>query len=170
VGSPDALGGPANFVGFVRYGVVVGDPGLPEDSDVTITSSLSDVRCRPAGASCGSANTAGPADYTGEVRATVGLRMTDRWNAVAAGGGTDAGTGSVSLARSFPCAPTASTSTGSSCTLTTSANAISPGLVLDTKRAIWQTNQVQVYDGGPDGDADTTAGDTLFAVQGIFVP
>ena len=62
-------------------------PGLPEDSDVAITSSMSDVRCRPAGASCGSANAAGPADYTGEVRATVGLRMTDRWNAVAPGGG-----------------------------------------------------------------------------------
>jgi hypothetical protein len=30
--------------------------------------------------------------------------------------------------------------------------------------------QVQVYDGGPDGDADTPAGDTLFAVQGIFIP
>ena len=82
--------------------------------------------------------------------------MTDRWNAAAPGGGTDAGTGqSVSLARSFPCAPTASTSTGSTCTLNTSANAIVPGLVKDTKRAIWQMDQVQVYDGGPDGDADT---------------
>jgi len=171
VGTPDANGGGASFVGFVRYAVDVGVPGLPEDSDVRITSSLSDVRCRPAGASCGAANAAGPADYTGEVRAAVVLRMTDRWNGVAAGGGTDAGTGqSVSLARSFPCAPTASTSTGSSCTLSTSANAIVPGLVLDTKRAIWQMDQVQVYDGGPDGDADTTAGDTLFAVQGIFVP
>ena len=171
VGTPDALGGSASFVGFVRYAVDVGSPGLPEDSDVTITSSMSDVRCRPAGASCGTANAAGPADYTGEVRAAVVLRLTDRWNAVAAGGGSDAGTGqSVSLARSFPCAPTASTGTGSSCTLSTTANAIVPGLVLDTKRAIWQMEQVQVYDGGPDGDADTTAGDTLFAVQGIFVP
>ena len=29
------------------------------------------------------------------------------------------------------------------------------GLVLDAKRAIWQMDQVEVYDGGPDGDADT---------------
>ncbi len=171
MGSPDALGGAANFLGFVRYAVVAGTPGPPEDSDVVITSSLSDVRCRPTGASCGSANAAGPADYTGEVRATVELRMTDRWNAVAPGGGIDAATGeSVSLAKSFPCAPTASTSTGSSCTLTTAANAIVPLLVRDTKRAIWQMGQVQVYDGGPDGDADNTAGDTLFAAQGVFVP
>ena len=34
VGTPDALGGAASFVGFVRYAVDVGTPGLPEDSDV----------------------------------------------------------------------------------------------------------------------------------------
>ena len=171
VGTPDALGGGANFSGSVRYSVVVGLPGPPNDSDVKITSSLSDVRCRPAGASCGGANAAGPADYTGEVRATFALRMTDRWNTGAPGGGTDVATGQgASFASSFPCTPTASTATGASCTLSTTANAIVPGLVLDTQRAIWQMEQVQVYDGGPDGDADTTAGDTLFAVQGIFVP
>ena len=76
----------------------------------------------------------------------------------------------VSLARSVPCAPTATTATGSSCTLTTTANAIVPGLVKDSKRAIWQIDQVRVNDGGADGDADTTAPNTLFATQGIFVP
>ena len=171
VGSPDALGGAANFVGFVRFAVQAGGLGLPEDSNVTFNSSLVDVRCRPATPSCGAANTGGPADYTGELLATVQVRMTDRWNAAAPGGGPDAGTGQeVSLSRSFPCAATASTSTGSTCSLTTSMNAIIPGLVKDTKRAIWQMGQVQVYDGGPDGDADTPAGDTLFAVQGVFIP
>jgi hypothetical protein len=171
VGSPDAFGGAPNFVGSVRYAALVGVPGAPDDSDVKITSSLADVRCRPAGANCGSANAAGPADYTGELRATVEIRMTDRWNATAAGGGTDPATGQeVALSRSFACGQTANTATGSSCTLTTTANAVVPGLVKDAKRAIWQLGQVQVYDGGPDGDADTTAGDTLFAVQGIFIP
>jgi hypothetical protein len=171
VGTPDALGGGANFSGWIRYSVVVGLPGPPADSDVRITSSLSDVRCRPAGASCGGANAAGPADYTGEVRATFALRMTDRWNTGAPAGGSPVATGQgTSFASSFPCAPTASTATGASCTLSTTANAIVPGLVLDGQRAIWQMDQVQVYDGGPDGDADTPAGDTLFAVQGIFVP
>jgi hypothetical protein len=28
---------------------------------------------------------------------------------------------------------------------------------------------IQVFDGGPDGDADTP-GDSLFATQGVFVP
>jgi hypothetical protein len=171
VGTPDAFGGAANFIGFVRYVAYAGIPGPPEDSDVTITWSLADVRCRPAAPTCGTVNSGGSADYAGELRTTVELRMTDRWNAVAPGGGSDPATGQeVSFGRSFACGQTASTSIGSSCSLTTTANAILPGLVKDTKRAIWQMGQVQVYDGGPDGDADTPAGDTLFAIQGIFVP
>jgi len=35
---------------------------------------------------------------------------------------------------------------------------------------IAQIDQLQVFDGGPDGLAVTTAGNTLFAVQGIFAP
>jgi hypothetical protein len=31
-------------------------------------------------------------------------------------------------------------------------------------------DQVKVYDGGPDEDADTSADNSLFAVQGVFVP
>ena len=38
------------------------------------------------------------------------------------------------------------------------------------RRAIWQLGRVEVYDGGPDGDANTPAGDTLFATQGVFIP
>jgi hypothetical protein len=30
--------------------------------------------------------------------------------------------------------------------------------------------EMQVYDGGPDEDADTAGDNALFAVQGIFVP
>ena len=171
VGTPDALGGAANFIGFVRYVVFAGVPGPPEDSDVGITVSLTDVRCRPGAPTCGTVNSGGTADYSGELRSSVDIRLTDRFNATAPGGGADAATGQeFSLARSFACAQTASTSIGSSCSLATTADAIAPGLVLDTKRAVWQMGQAQVYDGGPDGDADTPSGDTLFAIQGIFVP
>jgi hypothetical protein len=45
-----------------------------------------------------------------------------------------------------------------------------PGAVLEGKRAIWQLDQVKVYDGGSDGLASTTADNTLFMDQGIFVP
>jgi hypothetical protein len=41
--------------------------------------------------------------------------------------------------------------------------------VKDTKRAIVEIQQIQVTDGGPDGVA-TTSPNTLFGVQGIFIP
>ena len=44
-----------------------------------------------------------------------------------------------------------------------------PGIAREGKRAIWELSQVQVFDGGADGDADT-ADNTLFAVQGTFAP
>jgi hypothetical protein len=171
VGSPDALGGAASFTGFMRYQVLVGAPGPPDDSEVYLDASLADVRCRPTGNRCGTANSGGPADYSGELRAAVTLRMTDRWNATAAGGGPDSATvQEVPLEASFACAQTASTSIGSSCTLSTSALALVPGLVKDGKRAIWEMDRSRIYDGGADGDGDTPGDNTLFAVQGIFVP
>jgi hypothetical protein len=171
VGSPDALGGVANFTGFLRFRVLVGAPGPPDDSEVYLNASLADVRCRPTGSRCGGANSGGAADYSGELRAAVTMRMTDRWNAPVAGGGSDAATvQEVPLEASFACGQTASTSIGSSCTLATSAQALVPGLVKDTKRAIWEMDRSRVYDGGADGDGDTPGDNTLFAVQGIFVP
>ena len=43
-------------------------------------------------------------------------------------------------------------------------------LTTEGQRAVWELGQVQVYDGGADGDADTTGDNTLFAVQGTFTP
>jgi hypothetical protein len=37
-------------------------------------------------------------------------------------------------------------------------------------RAIWQLGEVQVQDGGEDGEGATTTDNTLFLKQGIFVP
>ena len=54
--------------------------------------------------------------------------------------------------------------------MTTGANAVVPGLVQGAKRAIWEMGQVQVLDGGPDGDVDTATGNTVFARQGVLVP
>jgi hypothetical protein len=44
-----------------------------------------------------------------------------------------------------------------------------PGAVVEGKRSIWQLDKVQVLDGGSDGVA-STAGNTLFATQALFVP
>ena len=52
-----------------------------------------------------------------------------------------------------PCAATADTSIGSTCAISTSANAVVPGSVQTGSLAIWQLGQVQVYDGGAKGTA-----------------
>ena len=170
IGSPDANGAGANSVGFIKLSVKVGVPGPPEDSDVNITASATDIRCKAGVAACGSANAADGADYTGELEGTAQIRISDHFNAVAPGGGTDPAT---VIDIPFPvitgCVATASTAIGSTCAITTTANAVVPGSVKDGKRAIVEIGQLQVFDGGPDGVAATDP-NTLFSVQGIFIP
>ncbi len=177
VGSPDANGAAANSVGFIRIAVIAGAPGPPEDSDVSIVSNATDIRCKAGVAACGSANAADGADYTGEVQGNAQIRIIDHWNAVAPGGGPDAATMiDIPFPVNAPCTATGSTAIGSTCAVTTTANAVigGPGpwadpAVKDTKRAIVQISQLQVTDGGTDGVVATTP-NTLFGVQGIFIP
>lgn len=174
VGTPDAFGGTANFTGSFYIGVVVGVPGPPDDSDVYVKMDLTDVRCVPAGALCGTANAAGPADYSGEVAFKYGIRFTDHYNAVAPGGGVDPATmqdATISLdPGAIACAGTASTSIGSTCSVYTSYNAFHPGLIKDGKRLNEEIFDFRVYDGGADGDANTTGDNTDFLRPGIFIP
>ena len=67
------------------------------------------------------------------------------------------------------CAATPDTGTGGTCAADTTANAVVPGAIKETLRSSWELGAVKVYDGGADGAAGTP-GNTLFAVQGIFVP
>ena len=69
-----------------------------------------------------------------------------------------------------PCAPTASTAVASVCDLASDLDALVPGATPERTRAIWALDQVRVYDGGPDEDADTEGDNALFAVQGVFIP
>jgi hypothetical protein len=53
----------------------------------------------------------------------------------------------------------------------TSVDAVADGeFAREGKRAVWGLWNISVFDGGPDGDADTTGDNTLFAVQGLFAP
>jgi hypothetical protein len=170
VGTPDANGAPANMIGSVRLDVKVGVPGPPEDSDVLINASVTDVRCKAGTTACGNANAADGADYTGQLQGNATIRISDHDNAIAPGGGTDAAT-VVDIPFPVPaqCVNTASTSEGGLCTANTSANATVPGSVKDTKRGNVEIGQITITDGGPDGQ-NGTAPNTLFAVQGIFIP
>ncbi len=170
VGEITANGAAANAEGYVKLSVIVGVPGPPDDSDVAITSNATDVRCKAGTTACGAGNAADGADYTGEMQGNATIRISDHFNAIAAGGGTD---GATVVDIPYPiaaiCTSTASTSIGSTCTASTSANAAVPGAVKDGKRAIVEVGQILINDGGPDGIVGT-APNTLFAVQGIFIP
>ena len=69
----------------------------------------------------------------------------------------------------MPCTATGDTTIGSTCAVATTADAVTPGVIKEGMRAIWQLGQVQVLDGGADGVASTTP-NTVFARQGVFVP
>ena len=67
------------------------------------------------------------------------------------------------------CVNTASNTIGGLCTVTTSANGAVPGAVKDGKRAVVEVGQININDGGPDGNT-ATGPNTRFATQGIFIP
>jgi hypothetical protein len=149
----------------VKLSVINGNAATTADeADVRYTVSINDVRCKPGAGACGAANAAGGADYSGQVRAQSNLRITDRYN-----GPSEVGVGDTSFGVTVPCTVSGSTTIGSTCSIDTTADAVMPGVVKEIRRANWQMGQVQVFDGGADGVVSTNP-NTLFAVQGVFVP
>jgi hypothetical protein len=158
IGTPDANGQLVNSVGWLRYSVAAGDPSTPaSEADVNVGFSVSDIRAQDT-----------LADYSGELAVEQLVQITDRFNGPSQ---NEQATAQASAFRfPVPCAGTSDTAVGGICSLSSSFNAIVPGLVGEGNRAIWELGEVSVFDGGPDGVASTTAGNTLFARQGIFVP
>jgi PKD repeat protein/glucose/arabinose dehydrogenase len=156
VGSPDANGAAAASVGFVKYSVRVGDPATPEDeADVALLAEISDVR-----------EASGLLDYLGELQLRPSISITDRANGPASD--QPATVQAVPLPVSLPCAMTLGVA-GSTCSVSTTLDAVAPGIVRERTRAIWELGQVELTDPGPDGQPGTPD-DTVFARQGIFVP
>jgi hypothetical protein len=164
VGSPDANGAGANSVAFILLKVKTTSP-----EDVLITSSGSDIRCKAATAAavCNSANAADGPDYSGGLQGNAIIRISDHYNGP---GLNEAATvQDIPFPVNASCANTASTTEGGLCTANTSANATVPGAVKDLQRAVVEIAQLQINDGGADGQVATTD-NTLFGVQGIFIP
>ena len=171
-GTPDANGATANFVGSVLLRACMA-PACA-GADVAIDADLTDVRCEPSLPGvppCAVPNTAAGADYGGELRLDMSLRMTDRANVADGGGAPDQGTvQDFSIPATIPCQATLDTNIGGHCSLSTTANTLVPGAVTGGGRAIWELGQVKVYDAGPDGAVSTPDGSAPFAAQGVFVP
>jgi hypothetical protein len=156
VGTPDANGPTAKSSGFALFRVAVGTPGGVDDADVNFTFELTDVRHQGT-----------LEDYLGELEATTTVRITDRLG----GPANEAATvQDLRFPVTVPCTEAGgTTSEGATCAVTTSFDAVMAGAIPEGKRSIWQLEQVRVNDGGADGLVSTTP-NTLFAVQGVFVP
>jgi len=171
VGTPDANGFPAASTGSAKLAVVPGDPGPPDEADVNVSASITDVRCAGLNAACpGGAGS----DYEGSLLLEAGLRVTDKLNGP---GANESGTiQDTSLRVPFSCAATGSSS-GATCSVTTTADAVVPGLVTEQVRSIWQLGKIAIRDEGANGtgyeSCPPTCGDgdeAFFMRQGIFVP
>jgi subtilisin family serine protease len=157
VGTTDANGQTTNSVGSLRITVNPGNPATQADeADVALSLSISDVRRK-----------SDLADYGGELEARTTLRLTDRLSGAALN--ESATLGDLPFEFVVPCAATGDTGIGSTCALSTSADAITPGIAAEGSRAVWQLGQVTVADGGSDGLGSTDP-NGVFAVQGLFVP
>ena len=170
VGTPDANGAPANMTGLLRLATTNGSG--PYDADLAVTVRIDDVRCQSPTLDypCDPANTHPRPDFAGRLTARMSLRVTDRYN-LPSPGGRDAGTVSdTRLDLRIPCAATPDPSTGGTCSLTTTGNAIRPGLVAEGRRLLWELGPVEVLDGGPGGFSDGDGNANTFLKQGIFVP
>jgi hypothetical protein len=147
IGTGDANGQPAKSVSTVLLETLPGAPATPADeADVRATVVITDVYEQGS-----------LIDYSGEVTAHLGLRITDKLNS---GPGVAATVIDTSLAFDVPCAPTADAAVGATCAVQTTADALIPGAVPEGKRSIWALEAVAVDD----------AGGAPFLTQGVFVP
>jgi hypothetical protein len=168
VGTLDANGAAANSRGFLLLRV-----RSTSADQLVISLQISDVRCKPAtdAALCSSANAAGPPDYAGEVQSNMTIRITDHYNGPIGGsGGTDPATVvDVKFPVNVPCVSTADTSIGAVCDSSFAPQPLIPPQDYSGRRTLIELGQVEVFDGGPDGSVATND-NTLFEVQGLFVP
>jgi hypothetical protein len=176
-GTPDFNGQAANSIGFVLLkafcsGVADTPPCLAnagDQLDGKLTMNITDVRCAKTGGGC-----SGPlADYGGDLLFDTTFRITDKNNGPGTGLAANGTVTDLPLRFGVLCATTASTTVGSTCSASTSVDAVLGGdtAVAEQKRAIWQVvGEVKLYDGGGDGVGSTRGDDTLFATSGVFFP
>jgi hypothetical protein len=171
VGSPEFNGQTANSIGFALFKAKT---STPEDGLITVN--LTDVRCAGASTGCSGAL----ADYSGSLLFETNFRITDR-NIGPTGVGLSANGTATDMPMTFavPCATTASGTVGSTCSVSTSLDAVLGGAtaVDDSKRAIWEmrgfsdgAGVLKLWDGGSDGNGTTVPGNTLYMVGGLFFP
>lgn len=162
VGTGDSNGLPAKNRGFLIMSVLVGNPQVSgNDADLRVELFVDGLFDK---------STLEP--YAGEVQARFEVRITDKDNTPHPGGPGAGTTVAIPFEMTAPTCVLGAPGTppeGTACVMVTELSALLPGAVKEGGRAIWELDDVELWDGGPDGDADTEP-NTLFARQGVFVP
>jgi hypothetical protein len=182
VGTLDANGHLPQSGGFLKATVCFGTtgtgtcstPGGLSAPDVRLEVNVTDVRCRVGLTGGQSSCQAGAlSDYIGELGAALSLRITDKHNTGPWGTSDPATVVDTALRFDVPCSANPGgvdpNAIGATCSVLTHANGLFPGFAVPAKRAVWELGQIEVSDGGQDG-AGSTAGNTPFLRQGVFVP
>jgi hypothetical protein len=143
-----------------------------DQQDVAIELKTTDTRCVAATGGC----TVAGGTYSGKLLVTTSSRITDRLN-----GAAQQSPGTVA---DYPFTFGAQCVSGD-CNLSSSFDAVIPGLVREQKRAVWELGEIEVLDGGSDGEliaapspasgvcppACARNGDeTVFLRQGLLAP
>ena len=148
IGTPDSNGMPLRSESYARLAAIAGNPSTPADeADVGVTVTTTDVR-----------ESGTLADYTrDDLQLRFNLRVTDRYNGNPP---VEAATSSTVLWE-VPLSCTGTTGPeGANCGVTTTLDAVVPGVVIEGKRSVWQVQTLDVRDGNGDS----------FLQQGVFVP
>ena len=150
VGTADSNQRPTKSVSIIRLRTMVGIPQTPADeADISLSGTVNDVRLA-----------SDLSDYTGNLEARIGVRITDKDNTPHPGGPGAATTQDITYSFPIPCSATSDPAIGGDCTFDTTAEAFVPGIAKELRRAVWELGALKVHDG---------AGN-LFMTQGIFVP
>jgi hypothetical protein len=165
MGTEDSNGQATQFVGELAIKVVCNPPAPAATPPCTTAGDQADVKFDAQFTDVRNATTL--TDYLGELQVKTTLRITDRTNVV--NQTVAATTVDVPFSVAVPCSGDLDTTIGSTCSVSTTADAVTPGIVPEGKRSVWGLGQVQVYDGGADGVA-ATPDNTLYLTQGLFTP
>jgi hypothetical protein len=148
--------------GSGHFSVIPGDgnPANGDQADVSVTASITDVQTTLGGDY--NPNASG-ADMTLAQR----FRITDLSNGSSQN--DPATTTDFDFRVPVSCSSMPDPAVGSTCSVNTSADSISPDTIRESRRAVFQIFRLRVEDAGEDG-VPGNADDKIFAHQGIFVP
>jgi hypothetical protein len=158
-------------IASARLDAVQGNPATPADeADFKIRAAATDLKCAQASAACpGGAGS----DFTGRLVLTLSLRITDRASGF---GGVSATISDSRLQAPLTCSDNPTPNHGASCSASTSADALIPGYVKESKRTVVSAQSVTLDDPGPNGTGYGSScpptcgdGDELpYLEQGVF--